>query len=188
MNDLSLYNLHRPQMQTGDLLTYETEGVISSLIHLWSKANHAGLVLAPKEYEGEENRRWTLEAVGTGVRVAYLSNILEKVQGRVYWHPLKPEYYHLRSEIGAWALCHSGVTKYDFWSLLKYPFKWVSADLSKLICSELVFLAWKSQGIVTGDKIPSPSALEKLGVTLPPVLIVESPPLEPACHVAEVMP
>ena len=177
MNNLDLYNLHRSAMKTGDLLTYETEGVISSLIHLYSKANHAGLVLAPKEYEGEENRRWTLEAVGTGVRVAYLSDLLANLHGRCYWHPLKPEFNDVRSEIGAWALCHSGVTKYDFWSLLKWPFKWVSADLSKLICSELVFLAWKSQGLVTGDRIPSPSVLETLGVTRSPILIVESEPV-----------
>ena len=176
-NDLTLYDLHRPQMRTGDLLTYETDGIVSSLIHLWSKANHAGLVLAPSEYEGETHRRWTLEAVGTGVRVAYLSDLLANLHGRCYWHPLKPEFDSVRSEIGAWALCQSGVVKYDFWSLFKWPFKAVSADLSKLICSEYVFLAWKSQGLVTGDSIPSPSVLETLGVTLPPILIVDSGPV-----------
>jgi len=176
MNNLELYDLHRPQMKTGDLLTYETDGIVSSLIHFWSKANHAGLVLAPKEFEGEENRRWTLEAVGGGVRTAYLSNVLAHIHGRCFWHSLKPEFDAKRSEIGAWALCQSGVAKYDFWSLIKYPFKLVSADLNRLLCSEYVFLSWRESGIVTGDSIPSPSDLPMLGVTLPPVLIVDSGP------------
>lgn len=180
MNDLSLYNQHRNKMKTGDLLTYETEGLISPIIHLWSKANHAGLVLDLQEYEGDICRRWTLEAVGTGVRMAYLSRILENVHGRVYWHALKREYSMHRNKIGCFALEYPGVTKYDFWSLLKYPFKWVSADISRLVCSEYVFLAWKSVGIVQGDYIPSPSKLETLGVTMPPVLIVESEPLPSA--------
>lgn len=176
--DMTLYNLYRPQMKTGDLLTYETEGLVSPLIHLWSKANHAGLVLDLHEYEGEECRKWTLEAVGTGVRMAYLSRILEHVHGRVYWHALKPEFDEVRNGLGCFALEYPGVTKYDFWSLLKWPFKFVSADISKLVCSEYVFLAWKAVGIVGGDNIPSPSKLEEFGVTLPPVLIIESEPME----------
>ena len=175
-NDLTLYNLHRSSMKTGDLLTYETDGLISPLIHLWSAANHAGLVLHFADYEGEEHRRWTIEAVGAGVKVSHLSEVLEKVHGKVYWHRLKPEYNHLRGEMGCFALQYAGTTKYDFWSLLKWPFKWVSADISKFICSELVFMAWRSAGIVQGDSIPSPDGLAEFGVTLPPVLIVESEP------------
>jgi hypothetical protein len=178
-NDLTQYSNVRHLMKTGDLLTYRTRGVVSTLIHIWSAANHAGLVLSLAEYEGETHRRWTLEAVGGGARTAYLSYVLERVHGQAFWHPLKPEYEALRTEIGAWAMTHSGCTKYDFLSLIKNIFGLVSADMNRLFCSEYVFMAWKSQGIVSGDKAPRPSQLAGLGVTLPPVLIVDSGPEEP---------
>jgi hypothetical protein len=176
MNDLTLYNLHREDMRTGDLLTYRTRGVISTLIHLWSADNHAGLVLAPTEFEGEQHRRWTLEAVGGGARTAYLSDVLEHLHGQAYWHALKPEYDAFRNVIGCFAFSKSGATKYDFKSLLQMAFGVVSADVAKLICSEYVFLSWREAGIVQGNTIPSPSDLPLFGVTLPPVLIVDSGP------------
>lgn len=176
MNDLTQYENTRHLMKTGDLLTYRTRGVVSTLIHIWSPDNHAGLVLAPAEFEGETHRRWTLEAVGGGARTAYLSYVLERIHGQAFWHQLKPEYDAVRNEIGAWAMTHTGCTKYDFKSLLQMAFGIVSADAAKLICSEYVFLSWQAAGIVKGTSIPSPSDLPLLGVTLPPVLIVDSGP------------
>jgi len=178
MNDLTQYNNVRHLMKTGDLLTYRTRGVVSTLIHIWSAANHAGLVLSLAEYEGETHRRWTLEAVGGGTRTAYLSYVLERIHGQAFWHPLKPEFESKRNEIGAFALTHTGCTKYDFKSLLQMAFGLVSVDAAKLICSEYVFLSWQATGIVQGTSIPSPSDLPLLGVTLPPVLIVDSGPGE----------
>lgn len=160
-------------MDTGDLLTYRTKGIVSSLIHLWSPDNHAGMVLRLAEYDGEIHRRWTLEAIGGGARVAYLSYVLERIHGEAYWHQLLPKYASVRPLIGCFALEKAGVAKYDFKSLLQMAFGVVSADAQKLICSEYVFLAWLSAGIVQGANIPSPSDLPKFGVTLPPVLIVE---------------
>lgn len=178
MNDLTTYCQYREQMQTGDLLTYRTKGAISSLIHLWSPDNHAGMVLHLPEYEGEEHRRWTLEAVGGGARTAFLSYVLERIHGEAYWHQLKPEYASVRTLIGCFALTKAGVTKYDFKALLQMAFGVVSADAAKLICSEYVALAWKAAGIVNFTSIPSPSDLPKFGATLPPILIVKSAPGE----------
>lgn len=174
MNDLTTYYEYRDQMDTWDLLTYRTQGVISTIIHAWSPDNHAGGVLRLPEYEGEEHRRWTLEAVGGGVRVAHLSDILAKVHGEVYWHQLKPEYNHLRNAIGCWALTKAGVTKYDFKSLLQMAFGVVSADAAKLICSEYYYLGLCEAKIVENNWIPSPSGLPKLGVTLPGIRIIKS--------------
>lgn len=173
-NDLTVYNKYRSQMKTGDLLLYRTPGIISSLIHIWSEDNHAGLVLDLHEYEGEQYRKWTMEAVGGGVRTVFLSRSLEKIHGEVWWHQLKPKYDSCRTVIGCFALETVGVTKYDFWSLLKYPFKLVSADLNKLLCSEYVGLSWRAAGIVQFENIPSPSDLPKFGVTLPGICIIKS--------------
>jgi hypothetical protein len=175
MNDLNLYYKYRSQMQTGDLLIYCTQGVISGMIRWWSpNANHAGMILNLEEYQGEEFRRWTLEATAKGPRTAYLSRLLEHVNGKVYWHPLKPEFNYARNAIGCFALEQVGVVEYDFISLFKNIFGTVSADLRKLYCSEYVFFSWLKGGIITGDKAPYPSDLPLFGVTLPPVLILET--------------
>lgn len=181
MNDLSRYYEVREQMQTGDLLTYRTDGAISWAIRRWSPgANHAGMVLHLPEYEGEEHRRWTLEATAHGPRMAYLSGLLEDLHGECYWHKLKPEFSDAnRAAAGCWALEKQGVVKYDFWGIIKYPFKAVSADMAKLWCSEYVYFGWvkgKILPFVDDAAGPKPSDLPLLGVTLPPVLIVEHKP------------
>jgi hypothetical protein len=134
------------------------------------------MVLDLDEYGGEEYRRWTLEARGGGTKIAFLSTVLEKDHGKVFWHQLRPEYDPFRNAIGCFALEKAGVTDYDLRSLFQMMFGVVSADAAKLLCSEYVFLSWKAGGIVTGDKIPNPSELAKLGVTLPPIEILNSDP------------
>jgi len=176
MNNLSLYNAHRPVMRTGDLLTYRTRGIVSSLIHIWSKDNHAGLVLDLDEYQGEKGRRWTMEAISGGVHTNLLSHVLEGVDGQVFWSQLKPEFDDSRAKIMTFMLDQTGACGYDYGSLLKNIFGRVNANLNKLFCSELVFLAWREAGIVKGDTAPRPSDLAKLGVTMPPILIVDSDP------------
>lgn len=181
MNDLSKYYAVREQMRTGDLLTYRTDGAISWTIRRWSPgANHAGMVLSMDEYSGEEWRRWTLEATGHGPRMAYLSTLLERLHGEAYWHQLKPEFSEAnRNAAGCWALEQQGVVKYDFAGVLKQMFGSVSADLSKLWCSEYVYFSWVKGKILPyeGDEDgPKPSALPEMGVTLPPLLIVYHKP------------
>jgi hypothetical protein len=179
MNDLTQYYACRPLMKTGDLLTYRTSGFISNLIHYWSADNHAGLVLDLDEYQCEKDRRWTLEAISGGVHVNILSHILEKVHGQVFWHPLKEEFNAKRYDIMCFSLDQVGAVKYDTKSLLKQAFGRVSADLEKLFCSEYCFLAWEQAGIVQGETAPYPSELAGLGVTLPPVCIVDSGDKDP---------
>ena len=177
MNDLTKYREVRPLMQTGDLLIYDTDGLISEAIKWWSPgANHAGMVLHLPEYEGEEHRRWTLEATGHGPRMAFLSKLLEVLHGKCYWHALRPEYDQFRNAIGCFALEQVGVVEYDFEGILKQIFGTVSADLKKMWCSEYVFMSWRKAKIVKGVIGPKPSELPGFGVTLPPVLIVESKP------------
>lgn len=174
MNDMTTYEELRSQLQTGDLLTYRTDGIVSAVIRWWSTgANHAGLVLDLKEYCGQENRKWTLEAVAGGVKLALLSRKLETIQGEVLWHPIKEEYDFSRQKIGEEALSYVGI-EYDFGSLFKNIFGLVSADMKKFFCSEYVFISWREAGLVTGDKAPLPSMLEKLGVTGPPSTLVKS--------------
>jgi hypothetical protein len=179
MNDLTQYYNVRPLMKTGDLLTYRTHGFISNLIHYWSPENHAGLVLDLDVYQGEIERRWTLESVSGGVHMNLLSHILERVHGKVFWHPLKPEFNDKRADLMIFSLDQVGCVRYDTKGLLKQIFGRVSADLEKLFCSEYVFLSWKEAKMVTGEVAPYPSELAGLGVTLPPVCIVDSGDKDP---------
>ena len=179
MNDLTFY--HReiaPQVENWDLFTYRTHGVVSSIIHYWSPDNHASGGLRLPQYDGLKNRRWTLEALGGGVKMSLLSKVLEKVNGQVYWHQLKPEFKDMRDEAACWGLEQVGTTRYDFKALLQMAFGWVSPDAAKLVCSEYwYFGAVLAKMIAEQDKIPTPSDLPKLGLTLPPILIVESEPV-----------
>jgi hypothetical protein len=175
MGNLALYDEYRPFMDTGDLLSYEGEGVVPSLIRLWSRGiSHSGMVLDLAEFRGEKYRKWTLEASSAGARMVYLSRALADYKGRVWWHPLRQEFEAARNAVGCFALEQVGVVKYDFGSLAKNAFGYVSADLRRLFCSEYVFLAWRTAGIVSGKKAPRPADLPKLGVTGEPVLIVEN--------------
>ena len=179
MNDLTIYREIRKRMLTGDPLLYDTDGTIAWAIKKWSWANHAGMVLDLDEYEGEEYRRWTLEATAHGPRMAFLSTLLEKLHGECWWYPLKPEFNDRRNAAGCWALEQQGVVKYDFKGILQYPFKKVSADLNRLWCSEYVQFSWAKAGIIkmgAGAAGAKPSDLPKFGVTLPPVLIVKRMP------------
>ena len=183
MNDLSLYREYREQMDTADLLTFDTEGFIPWAIQKWSPgSNHAGMVLHLEQYEGLEHRRWTLEATSHGPRLAFLSRLLEELHGECYWHQLNPEIVDLemkRNAAGCWALSQQGVVKYDFKALLQYPFRKVSAEINKLVCSEYVQFSWAKGEIITmatGDAMSKPSDLPMLGVTLPGKLIVKHKP------------
>ena len=177
MNDMTLYNKYRDQMKTGDLLIYCTEGAVSSMIRWWSpNANHAGMVLELDEFEGKQNRRWTLEATKNGPRMVFLSSLLSNDHGQVWWHQLKPEFASARNAIGCFALEQQGVIGYDFMALLQWPFKKVSVDYHKMVCSSYVFLSWRAGGIVAGEVAPKPSDLPLMGVTMPPVLIIDTQP------------
>ena len=178
-NDLSKYKEVREWMYTADLLTYDGDGAVAWAIQKWSPgANHAGMVLHLPEYAGEFHRRWTMEATGHGVRMAFLSELLEKVNGEVWWHPLRtdiPDLETKRNAAGCWALERQGVVKYDFKGLLQFPFKKVSADINRLVCSEYVQFAWGNGKIIpmlVGAVMNKPSDLPLLDVTLPPTRIV----------------
>jgi hypothetical protein len=181
MNDLHRYYEHRSELDTADLLTYVTDGAVSWAIRQWSPgANHAGMVLYLREYAGETERRWTMEATAHGPRMAFLSELLEELDGECYWHQLKPEISNAKREAaGGWALTQQGVVKYDLKGVLQYPFRKVSANLNKLACSEYVQFSWWKGTIITmevGAIMARPSDLPNFGVTRPPILLVTHKP------------
>lgn len=154
------YNKFKQQMKTGDLLLWRSNSLLGATIRFFSKGpfNHASIVMCFPEYEGEECRRWTTEALEHGTVLNLLSRRLDKYDGQVWWFPLKDDWEQQRSIIGRRALSMIGIG-YDYKSLFKNILGKVSAEARRLFCSEYYFLSLGMEG-----KAPTPAGLPSLGI------------------------
>lgn len=157
---LAKYNEIRHKMQTGDLLLWRSNSLLGAAIRYFSKGNvnHASIVMCFPEYEGEECRRWTTEALEHGTVLNLLSRRLDKYDGQVWWYPLKDDWGQQRCIIGRRALSMIGI-EYDYGSLFKNLLGKVNAEARRLFCSEYYFLALGMEG-----KAPTPAGLPGLGI------------------------
>jgi hypothetical protein len=172
-NDLTLYHKYRPLMKTGDVLLYKSRGsVIGWIIQKYTKYNHAGLVLRFGPDEHGADRVWILEAVGQGVKPAFLSDKLAKYPGKVWWYPLRAEFDHQRDLVTECAMILKD-TSYDFKALIKNALGRVSVNLQQLFCSEYVQVALSYAKIIEEDVAARPGDIPKWPVFDSPVLIVE---------------
>ena len=166
MNDLTIYNAVKVQMRTGDLLLWRSRSLLGAVIRYFSKAtvNHAGLVMRFSEYEGNDNRRFTTEALEHGIVLNLLSRSLEEYDGEVWWYPLMDGWD--RTVIGNRMLEYIGVP-YDYGSLLRNAFGKVTADARRLFCSEYAFLCYGYTG-----KAPTPGDMPSMGIFKKPVKLL----------------
>lgn len=158
----------RDEMRTGDLLLWNHHTLVGGLICAAtnSDVNHASAVLRMAEYEGEERRRYHIEAIGKGVVLTRLYPVFAEMEGEAWWYPLKEEWNGRRGEIGRRMVDMVG-TPYDFGSVFRNIFGHVSADARRLFCSELWFVAMGFEG-----KAPRPHELPGLGATKEGVILV----------------
>jgi hypothetical protein len=152
-------------MKTGDLLQWKSNSIIGAAIRWKTKSivNHSSLVLKLIEYEGDEKRRFTTEALERGIILNYLSRRLEQFDGEVWWYPLKDDQDNNRGRIGTIALSLIGIP-YDYQSIFRQVFGSVSVDARRLFCSEYCYLAYGFSGIA-----PAPGDMPKLGIFKEPV-------------------
>ncbi len=145
---MDAYRKYRPYMRTGDCILWTSHSVLGWLIRKFSNSpfNHASLVICLEEYRGLTDRIFHLEALEGGIEFNLLSQRLLNHRGSALWLPLKPSFDLLRPKIGAWAFEQVG-TPYDYGSLFKQILGRVSAEATKLFCSEYCYLAWKNAGI-----------------------------------------
>jgi hypothetical protein len=150
----------KQQMKTGDLLLWRSNSLLGAAIRFFSKGtvNHASIVMCFPEYEGEECRRWTTEALEHGTVLNLLSRRLDDYDGQVWWYPLKDDWEQQRSIIGHRALEMIGIP-YDYKSLFKNIVGKVSAEARRLFCSEYYYLSLGLQG-----EAPTPADLPNLGI------------------------
>ena len=172
MNDLAIYNQHKHEMDTGDTLLYIGESFTGATIGWWVGTffknrpdptmpifTHGNMVLRLKEFEGEIDRRWVLNADNRGAIPTLLSAYLEDYHGHCYWFPLKSQYDSNRVDIGCYALELAG-RKYDYQGLIKNAIGLVNAEANRVFCTESNFLSYRDGGkIVIGKKAPRPDLL-----------------------------
>ena len=161
-----MYMQVRHAFKTGDAILWQSRSIVGWLIRKFSKGNvnHASLVLKIDQYNDLKDRRFLLEALGSGIVLRLLSRRLMNFSGKVWWLPLKDEYNANRDRIGEWALLQVGIP-YDYKSLFKQMIGRVSADMKELFCSEYCFIGWKEAGIELKGKIaPRPGDIPKLSI------------------------
>ncbi|MBN1495925.1 MAG: hypothetical protein JXA07_04095 [Spirochaetes bacterium] len=140
-NDLAKYNDISDRLHTGDMITFAGAGLVSWIIRVATKRSHIALVIRLKDYEGDEKRRFMLEAHGLhGISLHLLSGRLEEYSGKAWWLPLKDEFEPVRPFIGSWAFAQLG-THYDYPGLLLNALGRVSESSRAYFCSEF---AWRA--------------------------------------------
>ncbi len=171
MGDLTLYNEYRGLMKTGDMLLWANQTALGAAIRAFSRAtvNHASTIAVLRGYN--EPRNFTVEALEDGIVVNFLSSVLEKYNGEVWWYQLLPEWDtdEFRAYVERNMFRHVGVP-YDIGSLLKNAVTRVQANDRKLFCSEDVFLDYGFTGIA-----PTPGEMPALGLHKEPIQIMKLP-------------
>ncbi len=136
MKDLSIYELFKDKMCSGDHVSWDGDTLIGNLIKVFTTRNHSSMVFRPVEFAALADRRWIVEADEGEVNVRLLSRKLEEYKGKAYWHKLKPEYDGYRARMTEFLSSQVG-THYDYGSLLANIFGHTKANRDRLICSEL---------------------------------------------------
>lgn len=168
MKDITLYNSVKGLMKTGDLIQWHSNSLIGKLIRMktgWY-VNHSSLVMCFPQYEGEQHRRFTTEALEHGIVLNFLSKRLEVYKGEVWWYSLKDEWESRRNSIGMMALEYVG-TPYDYLSLAKQVMGKVSTNAKRFFCSEYCYFCYGFSGVA-----PNPGEMPGLGIFKDPVKIL----------------
>jgi hypothetical protein len=185
VNDLKIYNSVKDQMLTGDGLGFANTGLVSWAI-MWKtngdvdpsnpiKLSHWGGLVRAGIYEGEESRRYTIEAMSIGFYPDILSNYIKEYPGHIYWYALKDEWQPYRDKIGAQILSMIG-TKYDWLGVAKQLIAKTSADARRLFCSEAWEIGLRNTApqlcANVGGVALNPTGMWKLGVYKTPVKLI----------------
>ena len=152
MRDLSQYDNLRPLIKTGDLVEFESNGVIGRSIMAVTRKNVSHSALVVRLPYNNSPRRYIIEAIKTGVEFQLLSTVLQHYNGRVIWYGLKKEYDCNRDGIGEWAFAELSQHKhYDFGGVVAQLWGRVSLDSRKYFCSEIIDAAYQAVGIIQPD-------------------------------------
>lgn len=152
MKDLSQYDGLRPMIQTGDLIEWSGNGIISAVIRRVTGASVSHSSLVVRLPYGDQTRRYVIEAVRTGVEFRLLSHCLQHYDGSAVWYGLKCDYDCKRDAIAAWAFDALGRdTRYDFGGVLGQLWGRAALEAGRLYCSELIDAVYIANGVLPPD-------------------------------------
>lgn len=145
MKNLDLYEKERANIENFDRLEWHSKSLLGKMIRLKTRdwSNHTGITIRFHEYDSAGI--FTVESLENGVDPNRLSVRLKEFDGEVRLYRLKPEFHHLRKQLGEASLSFEGI-KYDFLSIVKNLFHKVSLNSNTMFCSEFV----KSAGVRGG--------------------------------------
>jgi len=150
----------RERFREGDILLFRGRGILSIIIRAITRSpySHAGLVYL---FEG---RVYCIEAVGAGVRIILLSELLKRYDGGIDYFEVQLSTEHRKSAV---SFCFQQLGKiYDkpalvrFFVALLFDRRAVSPQDERWFCSELVAASYASQGsalVEAQDAYTSPS-------------------------------
>jgi uncharacterized protein YycO len=154
--EIRTYGEVRDEVQNGDVLCFSGRGFISTVIRKMTRSeySHVGLVYL---FEG---RKYCLEAVGSGVRLALLSELVRRYDGEIDYFEMLDVTKDQRCKAIGFGFQQLGKL-YDkpglfrfFWYLVTGRKPKAALD-ERWFCSEIVAYAYGCQGIelcpVTAD-------------------------------------
>ena len=178
MNDLEKYEEVKDQIQAGDCLFFRGNHLASQLIMAFSGPwSHAAIIVEM------HSLLWVVEAVSPRVRIRSLPGLLHDYPGEVWWAGMKEGYSPLdiaQATGFAISAAHQELP-YDFAGIGKMAFGPVEVHGEKVLCSELLQLAYHYGGFVKNITwIDSPAdAQEKYDFLNELIMLVKAEVPEP---------
>lgn len=152
------YYDYQPHISTGDWVETANQSVVGKKIRdiTGYDVNHTALVIKFSEYEGDTPRRWIIEALGDGLELNLLSDLIKDNEFG-YWYPLRYKYEHLRPLIGRvmvneYSANRGHKKKYDLWDMIKNAWKRVRIDPGAWYCTEWAQWVMGESGVISPEQ------------------------------------
>lgn len=160
------YESVRPQFEAGDLLCFRGNGPISLLIRFFTKSrySHVGLVFR------YEDHVYCLEAVGRGVSLLIMSELVGRYNGGIDYFEIKDATDAQRTGALGFSFQQLG-KRYNRAGIIRFLWFLVFGDKEKtradgsFFCSELVEEAYRRQGLSLVAQSPSYTSPQDLAAS-----------------------
>ena len=153
----ALYKDIRDQMKTGDLMGFEGEGLISSLIKVvtGSHISHVGTILTSMiDGNGlvQIIESTSLDDGFSGVKINRMADHVRDYEGKIWWYPLKSELRE-KADMSAFTkfVLEMNGREYDTPQAIFSAINFIpdqDEDFGKLFCSEMVSQAYEEAGVI----------------------------------------
>ena len=170
------YSDIQPIVNNGDLIEIRSEGLIGKAIRIVTGqyVNHSALVVVFNLHNSMYSRRYIIEADEKGFHLSYLSDVVARNSGRIYWSKVSPLWHAHRESFAMQALALEG-RPYDWADLINNISGPVRLDATKLFCSEAIQAAAIGAYMIPNDfndgMALRPGELHKMGIWEQPIIV-----------------